>query len=232
MKQPPAVRSFVLLTAVCLLLSLSAMADSQLYTNGPVSGNNPATGFRSVTGTDTGSDSFGLASASTITSISFGDWVTRGDTPLTVTWSISSAPNGGTIYASGTSSLSSTFFCSASSSCGHNSYDVYTSSFATNAALGAGSYWLTFTGATASNGGLSYWDVNGGVGCAGTGCPSDAYHNGNDLGTLGSNSFALYGPAPIPEPSTVLDLFGGTGGFCLLGLAVRRFRAKLPIRGV
>jgi hypothetical protein len=38
--------------------------------------------------------------------------------------------------------------------------------------------------------------------------------------------------APVPEPSTVLDLFGGTGGFCLAGILVRRFGAKLALRGV
>jgi hypothetical protein len=229
-KHTLAVRSFFLLTSACLLLSLPAMAGSELYTNGPINGNSNA--WYVVGGVQTISDSFGLPSTSTIGSISFGDWVLEafgGNAALTVTWSITSAPNGGTVFGSGTSSLTNTLFCSSSLTCGLGNFNVYTSSFPTNVALNAGSYYLNLLNISTSNGSEAGWDINSGVGCAGTGCPSSAYANGMSQGSQGSDSFTLY--SPIPEPSTVLDMFG-TGAFCLAGVFVRRLRAKLPIRSV
>lgn len=167
MKHPLIVRSLFLLTCACLLLSLPAMASSQLYTNGPING--------------------------TLN----GPGITEGNT-------FTSAPKGGgTVFASGTSSLTNTLLCTAGS------------------IQGAG--------------------ICGGIRCAGTGCPSSGYINGISQGAPGPNSFALNGPncgpegpdspCPVPEPSTVLDMFG-TGAFCLAGIFVRRVRAKLPICSV
>lgn len=209
-------RLFVCVVSLCLLLSLPAWADSQLYTNGPINGNND--NFTLGDGY-TVSDSFGLGSNSTISSISFGAWVFPGDTPLTVAWSITSGINGGTVYGSGTSSLTNTLFCSAGLSCGQAGLDVYTSAFLTNVALGAGTYYLNLTNATTVENHHAYWDLNAGVGCAGFGCPTKAYLNGPGNNNTGiySESFSIYGLNPIPEPSTVMDMLG-SGGFALIGL--------------
>ena len=166
------VRLCVGISSLCLLLSLSAWAGSVLYTNGPVNGNIRAWDIGSSLGF-TVSDSFGLGSASTIGSISFGDVVFPGETPLTITWSISSSKlGGGTVFASGTSSLTNTLVCLSGPGC---SFDVYSSLFSTNVALGAGTYWLNFSGSSTANGDVELWDENDGVGCSGVGCPSTAY---------------------------------------------------------
>ena len=72
--------------------------------------------------------------------------------------------------------------------------------------------------------GVAGWDENQGVGCSGVGCPSTAYQS--RIGGIPSESFSLYAPS-IPEPSTVLDLFG-SGAFGLAGLMFNgRLRQKL-----
>jgi len=159
------------LSLVCLLLSVPGMADT-LYSNGPINGNDNAVGISYIQEV---SDSFGLGSASTIGSISFGAWVLEGDAPLNVSWSISSAPAGGTIYASGTSSLTNSLFCTKGPSCGLNQYDVYNSAFSTNVSLDQGSYYLTLSNATTVKNNGFDWDENDGIGCSGVGCPSSAY---------------------------------------------------------
>jgi len=214
------VPGFLLLTFTCMLLSLPAVAGSILYTNGPVNGNNDAW---NMSGPYAVSDSFGLASASTVTSIAFGVWVFAGDTPTSVMWSITSAPGGGTVYGSGTASLTNILFCHAGASCGLGQADVYTSSFATNVALGSGTYWLNFQGGTSSLFNALYWDENDGVGCSGTGCPSAAFQT--FTGTIPSESFTLSTSIPIPEPEGTMVLFGG-GIFTFAGILVRRLRTR------
>jgi hypothetical protein len=222
MNKAPHLHLFVWVFGV--LLSLPAFADSQLYTNGPINGDYHAWSLGSG---NTVSDSFGLGSASVLGSISFGDWVSKGDTPLSITWSISSSPlGGGTVFASGTSSLTNTLFCSAGPLCGDGNYNVYTSAFATKVALSPGSYYLNLSNiaATARNN-LAGWDENDGVGCSGVGCPSGAYDS--TTGAVGSESFSLYALNPIPEPSTVLDILG-SGAFASVGLIFSgRLRQKL-----
>ncbi len=144
--------------------------------------------------------------------------------PGWVTWSITSGPNdSGTIYASGTSSLTNTIFCYVSNSCGRTFSDVYTSSFTTSVALGPGAYYLNFLDSESSSGGYVYWDQNSGIGCSGSGCPSVAFATG--FGTIPSESFTIYGV--VPEPSGLMVIFGG-GVFLFAGMLVRRLGVRLP----
>ena len=112
--------------SLCLLLSVPAWAGSQLYTNGPIDGQDNDYILGNPYGV---ADSFTLGSASMISSISFGDWVyIQNNMPSTVIWSITSAPFGGTVFAGGTSSLTSTLYCSWLQ-CGYGFSNVFSSTF-------------------------------------------------------------------------------------------------------
>jgi len=80
---------------------LGSPQDQVIYENGPVNGTTDAwtINFGYVV-----SDSLTLAGQSTVTGFDFGSWEYPGDTLLSVDWSITSAPNGGTVYGSGTAS--------------------------------------------------------------------------------------------------------------------------------
>jgi hypothetical protein len=103
---------------------------------------------------------------------------------------------------------------------------VYTSTFSANVPLGPGTYYLNFSNSNTAQGNFFQWDANGGIGCAGVGCPTTAYSS-NFVSPIDSESFSIYGLNPIPEPSTVLDIFG-SGVFASLGLMFNgRLRQKL-----
>ena len=115
----------------------------------------------------------------------------------------------GSDISSGTSSLSNTVFGTA---LGYWTIDE--SAFAVSGSLSAGTYWLTLTGASDSNGQDIYWDKNNG--------PSEAFQNGGP--NTSSESFQLYGnstAAPVPSTlvmSSILlghvrvGVWGRTGG--------------------
>ena len=162
--------------------------DSVIYSNGPVNGTVDAWTINfgySV------SDSF-TANGSAVTGFDFYVWAYPGDTPLTVDWSITSQPlGGGTVYGSGTASVTSTFISS-----NQYGYDIDKVS-ATGLNVSAGSGWLNLQNASTSFGNPLFWDENSGVGCNSPGCPSLA--DQNSVGTIPSEAFDLNsgnGPPP------------------------------------
>lgn len=188
-----------------VLLSVSA-SGSVLYSDGAING---TIGGNSIYSTFEVTDSFVLSSDATIDDVSnIGIWVATGDVPLTVDWTISTAPDGGgTIEGSGTDvSLTSTFVQTTSP------YDIYNASFnITGLPLTAGTYYLELAGATGTNSTAVYWDVNGG--------PSLADEDGSPIA---AESFEIDGTvASAPEPASLVLL--GCGLLALGG--VRRFRS-------
>jgi len=211
-------RLFSLLTVLTLILAaLPAAADQVLYNNGPFDDDTDAwtINFGFVV-----SDTFTLASNSTLTGFNFYSWVFPGDVLLSAEVSITSDENGGTIYFDQTLSF-------AQSNCVTNAYGfnicLETSSTFNGPNLGPGTYWVNLQNATANTGDPVYWDENSGEGCNSPDCPSRASQN--SVGTIPSESFSILGntgttTGSVPEPSAFL-LFS-SGIMAVAGLLKRR----------
>jgi hypothetical protein len=181
-------------------------------------------------------DSFVLSANSVLTGVNFGTWVTIGDTPVSVNWSITQVPDAVddpfayTSLASGTgATLTNTVFCLGSSNpttcagttSAPSESDVYASYFALpSIALSAGTYYLTLGGAVATSSGEMDWDANSG--------PPHAWVNQaqsggsiHDLGNL-SESFQILGNSEVPEPGSLVLAASALAGMVLL---FRRNRA-------
>ena len=220
-----------LLTLCLTLAALPAMAQMDLYDNGPVNGQVDAwtinSGF-SVSDTIHCCGAPGVPAA-TVTGISFGAWLEPGDTATSVEVAIgttgffSNNVFDGTVTLTSSNCFSNTFGLNVCTESGDFSGPILT----------GGNYFLTLENATTAEGNPLYWDENSGVGCGGDGmpgsCPSLAQEN--TLGTIPSESFTLFGngsttttttSGSTPEPSSVM-LFGSG----LLGLTgVLRRKAK------
>ncbi len=194
------------LIVLCLALcSIPAWAD---YDNGPINGTTDAwtINFGYIV-----SDTFVAGSSTNIGGFDFGVWEFPGDTMSSVDWSITSGENGGTVYGSGTASVTDKFL--STNQYGYN-IDLITVS-GLNVGLNAGTYWLNLQNATVPSGDPVYWDENSGVGCGGKNCPSSASEGA--LGTIPSEAFTVHGGMstnPMPEPSSILLFASG-----ILGLA-------------
>jgi len=207
------------------LLAIPASA-SLLYSNGALNGQGDAWGIDSYEV----SDSFTVSSGATITAFNFVGWTDVGQLITTVNWSIGTSPDG-TNIASGTGAAVTASYDS-TATYGSGTYDIntYTVTGLSAALAGAGTYWLTLTGAVASDaasGGRPFWDENDG--------PSAAYDdstslvnggsiaacaNGNSTCT-GSETFNIFGNptngnfgGTLPEPGGM-----GLAGCGLLALA-------------
>lgn len=205
------------LVAICFALGSGKAWSDTLYNNGPANGTIAGWTISSpyVVG-----DTFTLTSNDTITGFEFAIWYFAGDDPSTVSWAITSAADGGTVYGIGTASVSNTFLFTNA-----DGYDVGEETVSgLDVPETAGTYWLNLGDAAATNGDPLYWDENDGVGCTSPGCPSTAWSN--TTGTIGSESFAIVGNAtPIPEPGSMALL--GSGLLVLGGVLRGRFRRRL-----
>jgi len=212
---------FSVLAPLCITLSalVPAVAQQTLYENGPINGNTDAwtinRGFFI-------SDNFTLSTGnSTVSGMSFGVWLTPGDTLQSVEVTLSSQPlQIGTIYFDGIVNLTQ-------SGCVMNSYSyevcTETGSF-TPSLLPSGVSWVTLQNGVTSLGDPVYWDENSGVGCHSPGCPSQALNDSLPGGTLPSEAFTILGDSTsttgtAPEPGSLM-LFGS--GVLGLAAAVRR----------
>ena len=212
----------VSLTILCLMLgAIPTLAQQDLYDNGPINGTTDAWtinfGYELA-------DSFTLLNNSTVGGFNFGVWEYGGDRLTSVDWLISSFPDGGTRYGSGTASGSNLMdqFLSVN----QYGYDIDRITVTgLNVALVSGNtYWLTLQNAVVPSGNPVYWDENSGAGCGGDdghggGCPSIASPGG--VGSDPSETFTIDGPGgTTPEPDSFILLASGILG--LTGLLRRR----------
>jgi len=205
-----------LLTLLCLALSTFAFAGT-VYDDGAINGtlnsfiiDGPFVGFQQTISDDfvaTGSSSNGPVT------IDFGEWVTFGSTPATITWALGSTGYFSSNIGSGSHIASSTLV-TPSNQFGFAVYD--TKITGTALAMSAGTqYFLTLGGATDSSGStFDGWDLNGGP------ASCEFAVAGADQGPCGGppigEAFTIQGGSPgtTPEPSSIM-LFGSG----ILGLA-------------
>ncbi len=197
--------SLYLLT-LCVF-ALPALAQNDLYNNGPTNGTIDAWtinfGFEV-------SDSFNLSSNSTVNGLNFAVWLTPGDVMESAEVTLTSNELGGTTYFDQQVNF-------AQSGCTVNQYGFNvcneTGSFS-GVALNAGTFWLNLSNAVVNTGDPVYWDESDG--------PSEASNDA--IGTLPSESFTILGSSgsgtgTTPEPGSILLLGSGVFG---MGAILRR----------
>jgi PEP-CTERM motif len=216
--------SIVSLAILCLALMVTPASAQVLYDDGPINGttNGWTINFGYVT-----SDTFTLLNNSTVGGFDFGVWEFPGDILTSVGWSITSQPNYGTVYGSGTasgSSLTDQFI--SMNQYGYHMDEITVTGLNVNLKSGT-TYWLNLQNAVVPSGDPVFWDENSGAGCTGDdgkggGCPSQA--TCSDCirpGNIPPESFDITGTTAVPEPGSVLLL--GSGVLVCAG-RLRRWR--------
>jgi uncharacterized repeat protein (TIGR03803 family) len=165
-----------------------------LYDNGPINGNTDAWAF---SGGAVVSDTYTVFIQDNpgAVGISFGAWLFPGDTLNSAEVSITSGPNGGTVYLDQTVNFTQ-------SNCETNSigFNVCTETAFFYGPYN-GTFWVNLQNGSATNGDPVYWDENSGEGCSSEGCPSQAIASG--IGTIPSESFSILGSCPPADgPAT------------------------------
>ncbi len=203
---------------VLALAALPAMAQTDVYDNGPVNGQD--LGWTINFGFSV-SDSFTLGSGTTVSGASFWAWLIPGDTLTSVEFQIGAAAFGNGLLDQTLNVTASNCF---SNQFGYNVCDETATFNGGGVALGAGTYWMTLSNASVPSGDPAYWDMNSG--------PSQAQEN--TLGTVPSESFTMWGGSPTtttcgpcgssttPEPTTLMLLGSGAVGLtAMLRLKLR-----------
>ena len=164
--------------------------DYWTYENGPVNGTTDAwtINFGYVV-----SDSFTAGVGYTVTAFDFYTWEFPGDVLSEIDWSITSSPNGGTVYGSGKVSVTDSFI--STNQYGYNIDKISASGL--NVSV-SGTAWLNLQNAVIPSGDPVYWDENSGAGCRSAGCPSQAVESG--VGTIPSEAFDISGNYGSPPP--------------------------------
>ncbi|HME00726.1 MAG TPA: PEP-CTERM sorting domain-containing protein [Terriglobia bacterium] len=192
----------ILFFALCVtLFSANGRAGTVLFYSGPDELTWGPDGLLNISLGYAVTDPFNLPSASTVGEIGFSGWINPGYVPATVSWAITTTPGLSNVLASGTAASLTNSLTATGRGPGYPYInDVYWNTFDVNVPLAAGTYWLWLTDGAPSAGGLGWgYASNSGV-------SEDFFSNGtlNFVGT-GTQSFALYGPAPstVPEPGTL-----------------------------
>lgn len=149
-------------------------------------------------------------SGCTITGFSLGLWVYNGDVPFSVDWSVTSSEFGGTVYGTGTATLTNAFQFNNNFQTGV-CCDIYEAmASVTPFSLAAGTYWFNLENGTTTNGDPLFWDENSG--------PSLASEN--TLGTIPSEDPDFFGysngGSTVPEPGSALLFASGVLGLAAL----------------
>ena len=157
-----------------------------IYENGPVNGTTDAwtINFGYIV-----SDSFVPSNGGQVSGFDFGVWEFPGDKLSSLQWSITSAPNGGTVYGSGTvsgSSLTDKFI--STNQWGYDIDEISATGLSVSVTSGS-TYWFNVFNAAVPSGDPVYWDENSGQGCNSPGCPSQAYES--SVGTIPSEAFDI-----------------------------------------
>jgi hypothetical protein len=169
------------------------------------------------------SDTFVVSSGTpTITGISIWTWGWPTDHALTAEVTITSEPNGGTVYFDQVVQFNE-------ANCYADGFGFShcqkTANWTNGPALTSGTYWVTLKNGTVPSGNEFFWDENAGTGCQSPGCPSQAEWN---QGTAPSEAFTMMGTSggndskttPTNPKTSSIFLFGG--GFAGLAGMLRR----------
>ena len=136
----------LILASLCLLAVLLPASAQVLYDDGPINGTTDAwtINFGYIV-----TDTITLAQKSTVGGLDLGVWKYPGDQVLTVDWSITSEPFGGTMYGMGTASVTDMFI-----SVNQYGYDIdeLRATKISGPTLNAGTYWLNLQNAVTKQG--------------------------------------------------------------------------------